>query len=406
MKENNWKLFLTVDLHTKFIKIFQDIFLGIYLLKIDNGNVTNVCVYYITLCLSNMLFFYLVNKIQKRNLMQLLRIGMFLTLVQCLILLITGETITKYIIPFAIFSSIANAFYYYPHPLIVKILNKQSNFQKYCTYDRVSKDIIGILFPTIFGVMISAKSYSLVFLLLLAVTFISFILSFKLANVEFAHQPIDLHKLYKNLKTNQKLNVIRLMSKRSFFRGLSSFGVLSTLITILTYLTVKTEASVGWISSLITIIGAITVFLVNKYFSRKMLANTFIPLAIVQAFIVIGLTFSMIYLDLNKVIIGMTLGYLIILVYNIVNGIVNPIFEVANETVYYENMNTDIIDTKLHSSYTYFFEVAINIPRILGYVILLIVSSFGFTVNNISILICALSMMYIAFAYTLRKLES
>lgn len=405
MKENNWKLFLTVDLHTKFIKIFQDIFLGIYLLKIDNGNVTNVCVYYITLCLSNMLFFYLVNKIQKRNLMQLLRIGMFLTLLQCLILLVTGEKITNYIILFSIFSSIANAFYYYPHPLIVKILNKQSNFQKYCTYDRVSKDIIGILFPTIFGVMISAKSYSIVFLLLFAVTLFAFVLSFKLVDVEFAHQPIDLHKLYKKLKENNKLDIINLMAKRSFFRGLSSFGVLSTLITLLTYLTVKTEASVGWISSLITLIGAIIVFVVNKYFSRKMLANTFIPLAIIQAFIVILLTFSMIYIDLNKLVLGITIGYLIILVYNIVNGIVNPIFEVANETVYYENMNTDFIDSKLHSSYTYLFEVAINIPRILGYVILLIVSSFGFTINNISILICALSMMYIAFAYTLRKLE-
>lgn len=404
-QSNIWKKFLITDLHTKFLKIFKDIFLGIYLLKIDNGNVTNVCLYYIILCLSNMFLFFALNRFSKMSLMNLLRSGMFMSLVQCIILVMLGSNITKYIVLFAIFSSFVNALYYYPHPLIISKITNQENKNKYCTWDELLKDAIGIVFPSVFGIMISAKSYNYVFIFLFIVTLLAFLLSFTIKDVKLTCSKVNLRKLYNSLKEHNSLKTVKLMTLRSFFRGLSSFGVLGTLITLLTYLTVQTESSLGNIKGFITLVGVITLYIVNNKISRKKRNKMYVPMAVLQAILTFILTMSIIYLNGNTLILGFSLSFIIIFLYNLINGMINTIFEVANETIYYENINSKVIDKDLDSSYTYYFEVAINIPRILGYVILYIVSLFGFTITNICILIFILSLMYIAFAITLRKLS-
>lgn len=404
-KKNDWKKFLAVNSHKKFIKIFIDIFLGIYLLKIDGGNVTNVCLYYIMHCIGNIFFFNILNKVRKITLMQMLRIGMFFSLIECAILLVLGSNITKYIIPFAIFTSLVNALYYYPQPLITSKITTKDNKGKYCSWDRIINDAIGVVAPTIFGFIISVKSYNYVFIFLIVVTLIAFIYSFKMKEQDIRCSRINLKKLFKSLKEHNSTKVIKLMTIRSFFRGLSSFGVLTTLITILTYLTVKTESSLGNITGIITFIGIIVLYFVNNKLTRNAQRKLYIPMAVVQMLITCILTMSIIKLDTSVSILGINLGLLIVLIYNLLNGIINPIFEVANETIYYENINKDIIDDELASSYTYYFEVAINIPRILGYIILYLTSLIGFNITNICILIFILSFMYIAFAVTLKRLN-
>lgn len=355
--------------------------------------------------LSNMFFFFALNRFSKMSLMNLLRSGMFMSLVQCIILVMLGSNITKYIVLFAIFSSFVNALYYYPHPLIISKITNQENKNKYCTWDGLLKDAIGIVFPSVFGIMISAKSYNYVFIFLFIVTLLAFLLSFTIKDVKLTCSKVNLRKLYNSLKVHNSLKTVKLMTLRSFFRGLSSFGVLGTLITLLTYLTVQTESSLGNIKGFITLVGVITLYIVNNKISRKKRNKMYVPMAVLQAILTFILTMSIIYLNGNTLILGFSLSFIIIFLYNLINGMINPIFEVANETIYYENINSKIIDKELDSSYTYYFEVAINIPRILGYVILYIVSLFGFTITNICILIFILSLMYIAFAITLRKLS-
>ena len=89
----------------------------------------------------------LVNKLRRTNLVSMFRIGIFLNLAQCIILLIAGDKISNYIIPFAVFASIGNAFYYYPQQILIKRVNKESNFQNYITKDQILKYTINILLP-------------------------------------------------------------------------------------------------------------------------------------------------------------------------------------------------------------------------------------------------------------------
>lgn len=409
MKENISQKFLVADLAGKVINVFKDVFLGIYFLKITQGNIIDVSLYYIIFFMVYLLCLLIVNKMQKMNLVLMFRIGIFLNLMQCIILLIVGENISNYIIPFAIFASIGNAFYYYPEQILIKRVNKTNNFQSYITKDQILKYTISIVLPILLGYCISKNSYNLAFIILIALISISFVFSLFIKEIEVKHDKINLKQFFININKTGNKKLIKLLSYRTIFRGLSSFGVLSTLISIITFLVVSTEFSLGSISSFITIISILTIYFINKFVKRKSLTKAFVPIAAVQSIVVILLTFGMIYFDIEKSLhigtITVSIGFLLVLLYNIVNGISNPIFETSNSIVYYECMCRQNIETKDEPNYVFWFEIIINISRSIGYLILIFISVIGFNLNIIALLIVGFNLMYIAFAYTLTKIN-
>ena len=406
---NVWRSFLISDLAGKVISVFKDVFLGIYFLKITQGNIVDVSMYYITFYLTYLVCLLIVNRLQKLNLVSMFRIGIFLNLMQCIVLLIVGEKISNYIIPFAIFVSIGNAFYYYPEQILIKRVNKEGNFQNYITKDQILKYIISIILPIVLGYCISKNSYELAFIVLIVLISISFIFSLFIKGLDLKHEKINLKRFFANINKKGNKKIMTLLSFRTLFRGLSSFGVLSTLITIITFLVVSTELSLGSISSFITVISILVIYCTNKFIKKENLSKVFIPLSIIQSIVVIILTFSMMYLDINNMIhigtITISIGFLLILLYNVVNGISNPIFETSNSVVYYECMCKQEINIEDEPNYVFWFEIMINISRSLGYLILIFVSKIGFNLNIISVLIVAFTLMYIAFAYTLNKIN-
>lgn len=408
MKQSNTWNFLIADIAGKAIGVFKDIFLGIYFLKITQGNIADVSLYYIVFFITYLICLLAVNRLQKMNLLVMFRIGIFLNLLQCIILLIVGSKISNYIIPFAIFSSIGNAFYYYPEQILIKRVNKEKNFQNYIAKDQILKYTINLILPILLGYCISKNSYSLAFVILIMIIAISFIFSLCIKGLSVNHGKINLKKFFNNVNKNGNKNLMAWLSVRTLFRGLSSFGVLATLITIITFLVVSTELSLGGINSFITIISIFVIYVMDKFIKRQNLSKIFIPIAIIQCMIILLLTFSMIYFNINNIVyigpITVRIGFVLVILYNIVNGISNPIFETSNTVVYYECMCKQNIDITDEPNYVFWFEIMINIARSFGYLILIFISKIGFNLNIIACLIVAFSFMYIAFAYTLKKI--
>lgn len=400
--------FLLSDVAGKIVGVFKDVFLGIYFLKITEGNIISVCLYYIAFYLSYLFFLLMVNKLRKMNLTTMFRVGIFLNLMQCLILLLAGNNISNHIFSFAIFSSIGNAFYYYPEQILIKRVNKDDDFQNYVTKDQIIKHVVSIIMPIILGLCISKNSYSLAFIVLGVLVTISFIFSLSIKNFNLKHEKIDLKVFFKNVKKTKSEKLMVLSSIRTFLRGLSSFGVLATLITILTFMVVKTEFSLGNISSFITVISIMVIYGVNRCVKRKILCKLFVPLAIIQSIVVILLSLGMIYFDVSKELmvggIMISVGFILVLLYNLINGISNPIFETFNQVVYYELMKRQHLGVKDEPSYVFWFEIMINLSRSLGYLILIIVSNFMFNINVIVGLIVLFTLVYISFAYVLSKI--
>lgn len=409
MKQKIWKNLLIADMSGKVISVFKDVFLGIYFLKITKGNIADVSMYYITFFLCYVLGIFGVNKLRKLNLISMFRIGIFLNLLQCIILLIVGSKISNYIILFAIFASIGNAFYYYPEQILIRRVNNDSGYRNYVTKNQILKYLISIILPILLGWCISKNSYELAFVILIGLISISFIFSLFIKGFDLEHEKINLKIFFDNVHKNKNERIIKLLSFRTIVRALSSFGVLSTLITIITFLVVNTEFSLGSISSFITLISILVIYLTNRYVKKEKLYKLFIPMAIIQSIMIIILTFSMMHFNIqNNIHIGtitFSIGFILILLYNIINGISNPIFETANSVLYYECMNKQNISKEDEPNYIFWFEIINNFSRSLGYVILILVSQIGFNLNIISILIVAFSLMYIAFAYMLRKIN-
>lgn len=114
----------------------------------------------------------------------------------------------------------------------------------------------------------------------------------------------------------------------------------------------------------------------------------------------------MIYFNIGSIFIyGTSLGVLLVCLYNIVNGFSDPIFELANEVVFYEYMCKQKIDEADEVSYLFWFEIITALARSFGYFLLLLVSLSGFDFNLICILVMAISLIYILFAYSLRKIN-
>lgn len=406
MKNNIWKCFLLTDLSNTIMKVFKDIFLGIYFLKITDGNIVNVGIYYITIYFGYVLFFYLINRCIKSDLIKLFRTGIFFNLIQCLCLLLAKEKVADHIIEFAILTSIANAFYCYPQQILIKRVNEKTNFRKYFTISNMLENLITIVFPIILGFLITRESYGIVFLLLSIITFISFILSFAIKIDAVNLDKIDIKKFLDKIKERGKQDSIKAMTIRSVLRSLSSFGVIQILIVLLTYMTVSSELSLGGIKSFITIISILVIYGINKLVKREKLNKLFMPTAIIQNIAILGLTLGMIFLDLNKNILNsFSLGFVMVLLYNLVNGICNPIFEVSNNILYYEFMCEQKIDQEDETNYIFYFEIIGHISRSIGYVILIISSLIGFTTNIIVGLIILFSLVYIGFAYVLKQID-
>ena len=132
-------------------------------------------------------------------------------------------------------------------------------------------------------------------------------------------------------------------------------------------------------------------------------------MSILQSIVVILLIFGMVSFDINNAVnigtISINIGFLLVLLYNIINGISNPIFETSNSVVYYECMCKQNIDIEDEPNYMFWFEIMINVSRSFGYLILIFASNIGFNLNIIASLIVGFTFVYIAFAYTLKKIN-
>lgn len=279
LKNNNWKFFLSSDAFSGTVKVFTNIFLGIYFLKITDWNIPIIAGFYMTVFLSYLVAFYVVNRFWKLDLLKVFRIGIFLNFLKCIILLLAGYAIKDYILLFALFFGISNIFYFMPQQLLIKRVNSTRSMKKYLTTSKIVNDAIAIIFPLIFGAIISEGSYQIVFIFLSICSLLSFILSFYVKETSAKYHKINLKRLFKNIRKNKETEIFKLLTLRGIFRSLSSFGVISTIITILTFYVLGSELSLGVLKSLIAIIALGVIYVINKKMPRRVLAKIFLPIS-------------------------------------------------------------------------------------------------------------------------------
>lgn len=385
---NKWKNLIFTHCIKEILPLFNSLFLGIYFLKITEGNLTAIAMYYLTYYLSHIFCRYIVSKfINTYRVIKMYRMGLLTTLIISLILLFLRENIVNVIYLFAIIYAFSQCLYWSSYEVIIDNLNNKNNFNKYFTYDSVINNITSVIFPIVFGNIIEDYSYNLVFAVLVGITIISFLLSFTIKNVKIDCEKIQFKKSIKTIK-NKKM--FKIMGFQAICDGLTNGGVISLLATLVLYSNIKSEGDIGALSSIIALICIFAATIVEKKVNYKNYKKIVLPLVIIMFLITIPIS-----LKSNVILIA---------IYQLLISLGNVLTNIEGNALVFSGISY-IIDSKFKVDYYWFIELFLNIGRGIGIIMILIFFNITKDINSLIILFIFFSAFYIVRALVIITLQ-
>lgn len=343
---NRWKNLILTHSTKEILILFNSIFLGIYFLKITQGNITTVAIYYLIYYLSHILWRYIVSKFIKSNrVIKIYRFSLFCNLLISLTLLISKENILNYIYLFATVYAFSQCLYWTSYETIINDANNNDNFNKYFTYDSVLSNITYIIFPTIFGNIIENYSYSLVFIILFIITIISLAISFTIKDISIDCNPIKLRDFKKNIK-NKKL--LKQMTLQSICDGLTNGGVIQLLSTLILYNNVSSESFIGNLSSIIGILCILIAIIAEKKINYNNYPKVVLPIM----FLIFIITIP----------ISLNASVLLIVIYKFLIDIGDILTNIEGNALTFLSFDK-IADSEFKVDYLWYIELILNIGR-------------------------------------------
>lgn len=378
---NKWRNILATHGVREILMLFNNVFLGIYFLKLTSGNMVTVATYYLIYYTIHILWRYLVGRmINNKNIVKIYRFSMFTNLSVSIILLVLGPSIVEYIYLFAMYYALSQCLYWTTYSVMIYELNEKENFKKYFSYDSMIANISAIIFPVLFGIVLTNYSYTFIFGMLSIIALISFILSFTIKDVPIKCEKIKLRESIKKIKDKKLIGYLGL---ESILNGLTHGGVIKMLTTLIIFTKFENESFIGIISSVIGIGCIFAAIFSRKKINKANFLKVVFPIAFALFLITIPISFqtSLIYVVIYKVLIEIS----------------DVLINIEGNTVTFEGFN-NILDEKYKVDYQWFIELTIATGRAIGLIVIIIISIL--TNNNIA----ALTILFIYFTtfYMLR----
>ena len=366
---------------------FTSLFLGIYFLKITNGNIPIVIMFYLVKYSFNIPLSFIISKIiNKNNVLNIYRLGLLSNGLCLMILLFLGEGITNYILIFAMIDSFTSTLYWSPYKMILYNFQKDNELKNIFSSNSMVTSIISIISILGMGYIITNLSYSIVFIIIFILSIIAVIVTFQFEPCKFKIQKFKL----KNLKYVLKDKKAKEIYKLAFWEGTGHRGGLDTAITILLFLMVGTEFSLGQYNALFALLGLITAYIVKKYMNIKNSKKTFFIASILILISTIPIIF--------------TTSFSLFILYNIIFNIAYKITQISVDSVIFK-INDNEVMSKYKIEYTFLHENTHAMGKVLSELILLIVTIHWFNYQNYQIVAALLSFSVLIQALIYRKLK-
>ena len=352
---------------------FTSLFLAIYFLKITDGNFVSVILYYTLKYSLGIVFSFLSLKLlNKNNVLNVYRIGLFSNGLCLLVLLFLGDNIKNYIYLFAILDCATSLLYWSPYKMILYNFKNDNQFKEIFSYNSIVTSIISIVSTIGMGYIIVNTSYSILLSIIVFLVFIAVISTFYLDKYTFDINPIKLSNIKYALKDKQAKEIYKIL----FFEGMGFRGGLDTTITFIIFLTLGSEAGLGNLNAVFAFLGLITSLLVKKYLKEKENKNAFLISALAILIVTIPIIF--------------TNSFAVFIIYNIVFNIAYKITQILVDTAVF-NISSNKTLTKYQLEYTYLSEVIHGLGKAFSELILLIPVVYAFNLNNLRIVTAILS---------------
>lgn len=380
-------IIIIMDAIKKIMTIFLGPFLTAYFISPSTNNILNIAIYYIftyaAMALSTLVVAALA---EKRNRIKIFRIGIILNFIYILIIILLKEKIINYLPIISILYGISASCYYFPYNLF--IINKAKNTERtnYMVKLFITISVVGILFPIIFGSIITITNYILTAVIVLFISLIQIILSFFITdNHNGDLEEYNLKKAWLELKKNKQ--VINCLAGE-FFIGMNICnGALETVMVILILNSFKTNINLGIITSIATLLSILVVKIYGLIYNKRDDKKVIIISSIIP---VISLIIFLI-LKTNTTIIIYKFSYVIFA----------EILSLVRKIKIFNLSNSKIVNKSNQCEFNAIREVTLNVGRVTGYTLLLLAGlTQSAVVLNIVTIILTLSLLVMSINLT------
>lgn len=380
-------IIIIMDAIKKIMTIFLGPFLTAYFISPSTNSILNIAIYYIftyaTMALSTLVVAVLA---EKRNRIKIFRIGIILNFICILIIILLKEKIINYLPIISILYGISASCYYFPYNLF--IINKVKNTERtnYMVKLFITISVVGILFPIIFGSIITITNYILTAVIVLFISFIQIILSFFITdNHNGDLEEYNLKKAWLELKKNKQ--VINCLAGE-FFIGMNICnGALETVMVILILNSFKTNINLGIITSIATLLSILVVKIYGLIYNKRDDKKVIIISSIIP---VISLIIFLI-LKTNTTVIIYKFSYVIFA----------EILSLVRKIKIFNLSNSKIVNKSNQCEFNAIREVTLNVGRVTGYTLLLLAGlTQSAVVLNIVTIILTLSLLVMSINLT------
>ena len=389
MSRNSKRLMIIYEIG-KIIEIFLGPFFTAYIFKISTNSITivslyNIFSYFIIAFLAVLLGIFIKN----RNEMLVFRLGMISQFFQLLIVVFLGKKIVKYIWIAALISGLATITYYLPHNLFSSILVPNKEKKEYSVYKNMLTSLVRVVIPIVFGAIISENSFEKTAIIVLILSIIQILVSFKL-EYKKSHDKPKHFKLIENYKKLRKNKNVMELFKTTLYFGMTADGALKTSITLLIIIAFKKDFSLGIITSLIYILS-----IFSSYLCKKIIETKKIKIAIyISGLIPLLSTIILLFITNKITIVG----------YNIIYAFFIQIITVIKEVKTLKITDSSTINDSNRTEVYVLIELFLGIGRTISYVLLLIVGLLN-SILLLKILIIFLSLCILFSGIHLIKID-
>ena len=359
----NTKLLLIINTIRKIIDIFLGPFLTAYLFRIAVVNIKILSIFNIFSYIVIAVIALIIGRILKNNYeMQIFRIGMISKFIQLVILILLGDNVVNYIWILAVIAGFSMETWSFPLNLFSSKLISNNEKKNFVVYKTVLTNLSKVLIPFLLGSIISMKSFETTAIIILILSFIQILLSFKLKFIRTnsENKKLNLIKEINLIKTNKKVKRYFMMK---FFKGMAYEGALDTAVTLLIIISFNSDFSLGIITSIISLLAMISSYIYKKVKNQDKMNI----LIIISCIIILLSSIILVFITNQYTIIG----------YNLIFAFFLQFIMVAEEVQTLKFTNSDIINDSNRVEIYVLLEIFLNAGRIISYILLLIVGIYN-----------------------------
>lgn len=333
----------------KVIHIFLDTFLAAYFYKISQQNVFYLSLYnVIGWTVATIGALLVADFIKRKNKVNLYRVGTFVKSLYIFLIIILKEKIVDYVFLIGIIYGLSVSMTGFSFNMMESEQISNHERSKYLGYKSVATEITGLIVPILLGAYITVSSYQIAAVLILIFSILKLILSFFVKNKNVQKEKVNLKEFWKILQKDVILKKLYLVE---FLKGITRYGVMSLIVSLLIIYHTSNDFELGSWTSLFSLFTIVAMYLFGKYYDKNKKKKVLALCTIAVLISFVGILFE--------------INFFTIVLYNMVYYVFMNILLNITEVSLFDYSNREPFKEKFNTEYFIFREIFLNIGRIL-----------------------------------------